>query len=321
MQSEFDSFVDPYDGSQLTPDGDSLVSPRGARYPIVRGIPRFVSSENYAEAFGEQWTRFPNTQLDSHTGLDFSERQLRGAFGSDLSELRGRRVLEVGCGPGRYTEILLKHGAIVDAFDYSVAVDANARNNGASACLRIAQADVRHLPYPPESYDYIVAMGVIQHTPSPEESLASLWRALKPGGAFVMDHYRAKIRNYLPAPIGTAVAAYRWYFLRVPASRRFATIKRVFDFWFPIVWRFRESRLAQYVIARFSPIVCRYPSYGLTTREMYYDWMLLDLHDMGTDVYKHRRTVGGVRRMLETLGARDIDVRPGMNGVEARCRK
>jgi hypothetical protein len=54
---------------------------------------------------------------------------------------------------------------------------------------------------------------------------------------------------------------------------------------------------------------------------MYYQWMLLDTHDAMTDVYKHRRTPRSIRRTLEGLGARQIHVATGGNGIEAYCEK
>jgi hypothetical protein len=54
---------------------------------------------------------------------------------------------------------------------------------------------------------------------------------------------------------------------------------------------------------------------------MYYEWMLLDTHDAMTDVYKHRRSPASIRATLQALGACDIEVTTGGNGVEASCRK
>lgn len=125
----------------------------------------------------------------------------------------------------------------------------------------------------------------------------------------------------MPPPLGVAGLLYRWYFLRVPKERQFAAVKRVFDFWFPLVWRFRESKAIQFVLSRMNPIVNYYPHFGLRDREMYYEWMLLDTNDAMTDVYKHRRTAKQIRRFLERLGATDIQVTHGGNGVEASCRK
>jgi len=49
--------------------------------------------------------------------------------------------------------------------------------------------------------------------------------------------------------------------------------------------------------------------------------MLLDTHDAMTDVYKHRRTPSSIRSTLQALGATNIIVSIGGNGVEAYCEK
>jgi hypothetical protein len=54
---------------------------------------------------------------------------------------------------------------------------------------------------------------------------------------------------------------------------------------------------------------------------MYYEWALLDTHDGTTDFYKHRRTVREIKKIIEKIGATNIVVSPGGNGVEAFCRK
>ncbi len=321
MNADLTVLVDPVDGSPLRLEGDRLAGNAGRAYPIVRGIPRFVSSDNYARAFGDQWNRFPRTQLDSHSGVALSEQRLARCMRGALSHVAGKRVLEAGSGAGRFTEVLLKQGAIVDSFDYSSAVEANAANNGASGCLTLVQADIRRMPFPMQAYDFVVCLGVLQHTPDPEGSIRSLWQRVKPGGSLVIDHYRRRIRNYLPPPLGAAAIAYRRYFLRLPKERQFDAVKRVFDFWFPWVWRFRDSRFLQLVLSRLTPIVSYYPHFGLRDRQMYYEWMLLDTHDAMTDVYKHRRTAGELRRVLQRLGAVDVRVALGGNGVEAMAAK
>lgn len=320
MNLDYSRLVDPADNLALHQDVDSLVGANNA-YPIVRDIPRFVPVDNYAQAFGDQWNRFPKTQLDSHTGIPLSEGRLARCMRGKLPDVSGKQVLEAGSGAGRFTEILLKHGATVDSFDFSNAVEANAANNGASNRLTLAQADIRRIPFPRNAYDYVICLGVLQHTPDPEESIRSLWSMVKPGGALVIDHYRWKLRNFLPPPLGIAGMAYRKYFLRLPKARQFDAVKKVYDFWFPLVWRYRESKFAQFVLSRLTPIVNYYPHFGLRDEAMYYEWMLLDTHDAMTDVYKHRRTATRIRKTLETLGACDIVITHGGNGVEAYCEK
>lgn len=313
--------VAPGTGTQLVLRGSELVDAAGNCYPIVNQIPRFVPPENYAAAFGEQWRRFAKTQLDSHTGLSLSASRLERCLRHPLPELAGKYVLEAGSGAGRFTELLLSHGALVDSFDYSDAVEANAANNAPHPRLALVQADVRKMPFAPATYDLVLCLGVVQHTPNPEETIKCLWSRVRPGGRLVFDHYRAKVRNFLPPPLGAAAIAYRRYFLCLPRERQYDAVKRVFDFWFPMLWRHRHSKAIQFVLSRLTPIVNYYPHFGLRDRAMYYEWMLLDTHDAMTDVYKHRRTGGQIRKLLHALGAIDIQVSYGGNGVEASCTK
>ena len=161
MKNDLSVFRDPGTGVPLDATADALFSARGARYPAVNGIPRFAPSENYAAAFGAQWNMFPKTQLDSHSGVSVSEGRLSRCMQGELETLAGEGGLEAGCGAGRFTEILLKHGAEVDSFDYSSAVDANASNNGGNERLTFAQADIRNIPFAPAAYDYVVCLGVL----------------------------------------------------------------------------------------------------------------------------------------------------------------
>jgi len=208
MNEDLSSLRDPETGDVLKLAGDKVVSPSGAAFPIIDGIPRFVPAENYASDFGRQWRMFPATQLDSHSGLAITEERLARCLDRDLAQLAGRRVLEAGSGAGRFTEVLLNHGARLDSFDYSSAVEANATNNGAKA-FTLVQADIRAMPFAPASYDYVICLGVLQHTPDTEQSIAKLWEMVRPGGRLVIDHYRWNLWLRLPPPLGNAEKLYR----------------------------------------------------------------------------------------------------------------
>ena len=138
MDTAFPRVIDPIDGQLLSRDDDHLVSARGQRYPIVGGIPRFVPAENYAAAFGEQWVRFPRTQLDSATGLTLSRDRLERCLGHALPALSGNLVLEAGSGAGRFTELLLQSGATLDEDAIQAQIAARAT---AKAAKDFAEAD------------------------------------------------------------------------------------------------------------------------------------------------------------------------------------
>lgn len=320
MNEDWTRFCDPDLQQPLRKTPNALVNSVGRKYPIVGLIPRFVSSENYATDFGAQWNRFPKTQLDSFAGLTLSEDRLARCLPEELGEIRGKRVLEAGSGAGRFTEVLLKHGAVLDTFDFSNAVEANAKNHGDQA-FTLAQADIRAIPFRKGTYDFVVCLGVLQHTPDTEESIAKLWEMVAPGGRMIIDHYRWNLWLRLPPPLGDAEKLYRQLILRLPPERRWPAVKRLVDFWFPIYWRLRGNKVARKILARIGGIHFYAGQIPLKSREQHYEWALLDTHDGMTDAYKRYRTPGQIQRALESLGAVEIHVWKNGNGVEAWCRK
>ena len=171
----------PIHRRSLIDQGDFLECSGGDRYPRRSGIPRFVENAKYADAFGAQWKRYRLTQLDSYTGTTISSDRARRCIGEDLwSELGSKQVLECGCGAGRFTEILLEKGAYVTSVDLSDAVDANNINFPQNTTHRIAQADIRTLPFEPRHFDVVFCLGVVQHTPNPEETISALYEQVKP---------------------------------------------------------------------------------------------------------------------------------------------
>ena len=310
-------------GGGLT-DGDAiehanaLTCPAGCRFPVVRGIPRFVSSDNYAAAFGWQWTHFRRSQLDSYTRTTISRDRLARCLGGALSMLRGKTVLEAGCGAGRFTEILLEAGARVFAADLSIAVDANYANCGASDDYFVCQADIRHLPVAPHTFDVVLCLGVVQCTPQPEETIAALAAYVAPGGLLVIDHYS---RDY---PATAPRRALRHVLLRLPpdqARRVFLGTVHALLPMHRVLWHRRRGfgRLRRY-LARVSPVVDYYDTYPELDTQLLSEWAVLDTHDTVTDHYKHFRRPDEIRDTFIGLGLVDVEVSVGGNGVEARAR-
>src|SRR5687768_6282169 len=112
-----------WDGERLR-NGRLVTADGSHSYPVREYIPRFVPASNYADNFGMQWNEFRTTQLDSHSGRDISADRFWRATGWRPEQLKGKWLLDAGCGAGRFAEVALQAGAIVVALDYSSAADA-----------------------------------------------------------------------------------------------------------------------------------------------------------------------------------------------------
>jgi 2-polyprenyl-3-methyl-5-hydroxy-6-metoxy-1,4-benzoquinol methylase len=296
---------------------DAFTCPAGERWPIVEGIPRFVSSDNYAAAFGLQWLRYRQTQLDSYTGVPITERRMQRCLGPELwNTLAGTHVLECGCGAGRFTEVLLNKGARVTSIDLSTAVEANQINCPQDERHRIAQADITSLPFMPQQFDIVLCLGVIQHTPSPELTIQRLFEQVKPGGWLVIDHY-----TYSLSILTKATFPLRFVLKRMDPDSALRATELIVSTLLPLHRAVRRSKVLQRMLSRVSPVYCYYQSIPELSDQLQQEWALLDTHDALTDWYKWLRTRGQIRRALEACGATEIWCEYGGNGVEARARR
>jgi SAM-dependent methyltransferase len=189
----------PHDKSSLAhvPGSDlDLVCPRCRRtFPVRNGVQRFVDGDAYAASFSYEWNVHRRTQLDDDARNN-SERTLRENTGWRPEDVRGKRVLDVGCGMGRFSDVILRWGGEVYALDLSFAVDAASANLGGRPGFHVAQASVFELPFPPETFDLIFSFGVLDHTPDCERAFKALPPLLKPGGKVAIWIY--SIHTYRP---------------------------------------------------------------------------------------------------------------------------
>ena len=166
-----------------------MVFPKFNRVPLSTQnyVASFIDDNEYSSAFGLQWNTWVNTQLDSHTGLSITRDRTERMFGPIFHEIKGKQVLEAGCGAGRFTEILLAEGAKVTAFDISSAVYANRENNSNMENLLLFRGSVTDIPLDGEFFDVVFCPGVVQHTPNPIDTINSLWEQVIPGGWLVFE--------------------------------------------------------------------------------------------------------------------------------------
>jgi len=288
-----------------------------------KGIPFFSEDNKYVRSFGDQWNKYRTLQLDSVSGLDLSRVRLERCLGFSLKSLAGLTVLEAGSGAGRFTELLARYCKFIYSFDLSSAVFANAHNNSKFNNLTLVQADILAMPFKKESFDLVVCLGVLQHTPSTTASIKALWEMVSPGGRLVLDHYVYSLSNVLPPPIGRASFVYRKLLLLTPRYWRDPLVKAIVNFWFPAHWRLRKHRFLDKLLSRLSPVFFYYNNKDvvLKDKQSYYEWALLDTHDALTDSYKRFVRPKFLHDILVALGASEIALSMSGNGIEITCKK
>jgi 2-polyprenyl-3-methyl-5-hydroxy-6-metoxy-1,4-benzoquinol methylase len=284
-------------------DSGWLISEDGKhRYPIRGGIPRFVPDSNYADNFGMQWNHFAKTQLDSHSGHPISTERFWKATGWRPEDLRGKWVLDVGCGSGRFAEVALAAGAQVVALDYSSAVDACYANFKQHADLHVVQGDIYALPFAAESFPFVYSLGVLQHTPDVARAFAALPPMLAPGGRLCVDYYEKSFKSallpkYWLRPITK----------RLPKPQLFALLERLMPVMLPISRALARVPVVGKLLKRLVPVVNYDGIYPLTEPQLL-EWGLLDTFDMLAPTYDQPQTAATVRRWLKEAGLCDIEV-------------
>ncbi|CAN5554795.1 hypothetical protein BH11BAC2_BH11BAC2_22440 [soil metagenome] len=309
-------YISPITGNPLITEGNLLINDQGESYPIIKEIPRFVTEDNYAAAFGHQWKTFANIQIDSKNGTSITRERVERCLGFPISDLKGKTLLEVGCGAGRFTELLVEGLALVHAIDLSVAVEVNKEIVGEKFNYQVAQASVYEIPYPAASFDIVFCLGVIQHTPNTEKTIESLWNMVKPGGIMVIDHYIWRIGYY-----STLTPLYRGWLKRLKPQKSMPIVKNLVNFFFPIHWKLKDKGIINWLAHRISPLIVYIKEFPEKDYKFHYDLSQLDTYDQLTDYYKHLRTPNQIRKTLEDLGATNIWINKGGNGIEARCSK
>lgn len=109
----------------------------------------------------------------------------------DFEAQRNRRVLDVGCGPGWLVCNYARWGAKAAGSDLTRAAARAARANLAWRKLDgcISLGDAERLPYPNNTFDFVVCEGVLHHTPDPDRGVREIHRVLRPDGNALIAVY------------------------------------------------------------------------------------------------------------------------------------
>ena len=152
-------------------------------HPVIDAIPRFTEDEHLA-SFGRQWNKYEVAHDDEDRAT------FQAKTGVRLDELQGLRVLDAGCGGGRYSKVCGEAGATVVGADHSSAVSKARQLCSHLPNVAFLQADLKRLPFQPASFDFVFSIGVMHHDASTREVFDAVAKFVKPGGRYSVWLYR-----------------------------------------------------------------------------------------------------------------------------------
>jgi SAM-dependent methyltransferase len=336
-QGALDIYVDEQQGDAIRTGG--LVCECGASYPIQEFVPRFVRSDGYVDTFSFQWRKHRLTQLDADTRRE-SEETFRLSTGLEAADLAGKVVLDVGCGMGRFSDVVSRAGAEVVGIDLSYAIDAAHDNLAGRANVNLAQADVFKLPFRTGTFDCIFSIGVLHHTPDARAAVLHLIPYLKPGGVlaiWVYPRYKFDLMiRHAPDRFSRDNGP---YVLRAPIRLGrvgLAVFSRV------AIWLDRATNLGNSLaraVGRRLPVRVLYalchvaiPLYHVLKLRPFAplrlfikismhpdpEWRVLDTFDNLSPKYQSRHTYEEVQGWFEEGGLEDLSCQPNFVGVRGR---
>ncbi len=130
---------------------------------------------------------------------------LRLGWIESITNLEGKRVLDVGCGGGILAESLSKAGATVTGIDLSTkalkVAELHQLESGTTVRYRSISAEDL-AKEEPQSYDVVTCMEMLEHVPDPASIVRACANLCKPGGHIFFSTLNRNPKSYLFAIIG-----------------------------------------------------------------------------------------------------------------------
>ena len=141
------------------------------------------STAKVLEVTPDSYTRWRSSFLG-----DVTERLEQHAILAAAGDLRGRSVLDAGCGDGAFAVAAWAKGARVSGVDASHAMLEAARTRALrdAAKIDLVHGSVENLPFPPGTFDVVVMTSVLCTVQDPLRAVSEAARVLRPGGRLVL---------------------------------------------------------------------------------------------------------------------------------------
>jgi len=136
------------------------------------------------ESFGEEWSKFNSfSDVDLNvTGDEYFDIVPEHVY-------KDKKVLDAGCGTGRWSKYISAKASEIEAVDPSAAVFSAASVLQGCDNARVSQASIDNLPFADNSFDFVFSLGVLHHIPDTQNAMNKCVLKVKPGGLFLVYLY------------------------------------------------------------------------------------------------------------------------------------
>ena len=187
----------------------------GKTYPIVRGIPRFLPDDLAAdlkkaqETFSYEWKMFRFGERNWGQDIEHRKGLFLDAMGSSPEELRGKLILDAGCGSGLLSmEMARSFGMEVVALDLAFGIE-NAYKKNTNPYVYYLQGSVLALPFRRQAFDRLYCAGVLVACPDTHAGFKSIVPVLAKDGRCFIWVYHPISKQYYPTE-HRKLAVYNW---------------------------------------------------------------------------------------------------------------
>lgn len=203
-------------------------------FKIIKGVPRMIvslSDQKIDENWDFQWSKRAEKKFEITFKYGKTEEDELNDFFNYLGvipdDLKGKYILDAGCGIGRLTKMLGNHDAEVFGIDMSSSIEYAYEYCKPFKNVNIIQANILNIPFKNATFDYVWSKGVIHHTGNAKYAFENLCDLLKSSGKLFVWVYSkkhptfvSKLRDFLKIShkIPRRILFYFCYFLALPLS-------------------------------------------------------------------------------------------------------
>jgi SAM-dependent methyltransferase len=152
-------------------------------------------------------------------GFLWGPEGLREDEAAALGPVRGKRVLEIGCGAGQCSRWVLEHGGAPVGIDVSLRQLQHSRriDDDRGTRVPVLAATAARLPFPDGAFDVVFsAFGALQFVADAEALVADVRRVLRPGGRFAFSITHPTRWMFTDDPGEAGLVATQSYWDRTP---------------------------------------------------------------------------------------------------------